>query len=386
MTLHDKCKLITGGNKMNKHKRIVTVDDNLVNLAALKKILKPRYEVFPVPSAAMMLDLLGHVKADLILLDVEMPELDGYDAIRLLKSNPNYKEIPVIFVTALSDEQNEMEGLELGAVDYIYKPYVAPLLLRRIETHLSLADHEKELQHLNNVIQKKLIAKIGEVLGLQTSILNIVAGMVESRDDTTGGHIYRIQKYLRCLIDGLMESNKYCDEIYSWNMDFVLPSSQLHDVGKIAISDTILNKPGKLTDEEYEIMKTHAQIGKDAICRMEQSTNDSSFLKHAKNFAGSHHEKWDGSGYPNGLSGTDIPLEGRLMAIADVYDALVSTRPYKDPMSPEKAAMIITDCCGTHFDPELIYAFNTVTDEFAAIAYLSQESLRANTCQFAGRA
>jgi len=365
---------------MNKHKKIITVDDNLTNLAALKKILKPRYEVFPVSSAAMMLDLLGHIKADLILLDVEMPELDGYDAIRILKNSPDYKDIPIIFVTALNDEQNEMEGLELGAVDYIFKPYVAPLLLRRIETHLSLADHERELQHLNNIIQKQLIAKIGEVFELQTSILNIVAGMVESRDDTTGGHIHRIQKYLRCLIDGLMESNQYSDEICSWNMDFVLPSSQLHDVGKIAISDTILNKPGKLTDEEYEIMKTHAQIGKDAICRMEQTTNDSNFLKHAKNFAGAHHEKWDGSGYPKGLSGTDIPLEGRLMAIADVYDALVSARPYKDPMPPEKAAMIIRDSCGTHFDPELINAFDTVSDKFAVIAGLSQESLRAKAC------
>ena len=368
---------------MTKRKKIIIVDDNLTNLATLKNILKPYYEVFPVSSAATMLDLLGHVKADLILLDVQMPELDGYDAIRILKNSSAYKEIPIIFVTALSNEQNEMEGLELGAVDYIYKPFVAPLLLRRIQTHLSLADHERELQNLNNVIQKKLIAKIGEVFDLQTSILNIVAGMVESRDDTTGGHIHRIQKYLRCLIEGLINSNNYCDEIYSWNMDFVLPSSQLHDVGKIAISDTILNKPGKLTDEEYEIMKTHAQIGKDAIGRMEQSTTDSGFLKHAKNFAGSHHEKWDGTGYPNGLSGTDIPLEGRLMAIADVYDALVSARPYKAPMPPEKAAMIIRDSCGTHFDPELVNAFNAVSDEFATIASLSQASLTEEACAVA---
>jgi len=365
---------------MIRNKKIIIVDDNLTNLVSLKNILKPVYEVFPVPSAAMMLDLLGHVKADLILLDVQMPELDGYDAIRILKTNSSYKDIPVIFVTALRNEQSEIEGLELGAVDYIYKPYVAPLLLRRIETQLSLASHEKELQKLNNIIQKKLIAKIGEVFDLQTSILNIVAGMVESRDDTTGGHIHRIQKYLRCLINGMMDSNLYCDEIYSWNMDFVLPSSQLHDVGKIAISDTILNKPEKLTDEEYEIMKTHAQIGMDAICRMEKNTTDSGFLKHAKKFAGSHHEKWDGSGYPNGLSGTDIPLEGRLMAIADVYDALVSVRPYKEPFTPEKAARIIRDSSGTHFDPNLVYAFEAVSDQFASIADLFQVNLSEEVC------
>ena len=365
---------------MNNHKKIVAVDDSLTNLVALKNILKSHFEVFPVSSAVKMLDLLENVMADLILLDVEMPELNGYDAIRLLKNNPIYKDIPVIFVTAMSDEQNEIEGLELGAVDYISKPFVAPLLIRRIETHLSLADHKRELVDLNSIIQKKLILKIGEVFDLQTSILNIVAGMVESRDDTTGGHIHRIQKYLGCLIDGLMNSNKYNDEISSWNMDFVLPSSQLHDVGKIAISDNILNKPGKLTDEEYEIMKTHASIGMEAISRMEETTADSSFLEHAKKFAGTHHEKWDGSGYPNGLGGKDIPLEGRLMAIADVYDALVSARPYKDPFSPEKAAEIIRSSSGTHFDPKLVDAFNSVSDRFATIAALSQDGLKEIVC------
>ena len=361
---------------MIKQKKIVTVDDNLTNLTILKNMLKTYYEVYPVSSAAMMLDLLEHVKADLILLDVEMPELDGYDAIRLLKNNPATKDIPVIFVTALCNEQNEMAGLELGAVDYIYKPIAAPLLLRRIDIHLSLAEHKRELLQLNNVIQKKLIGKIGEVFELQTSILNIVAGMVESRDDNTGGHIHRIQRYLRCLIDGLINTDKYCDELCSWDMNFVLPSSQLHDLGKIAISDTILNKPGKLTDEEYEIMKSHAQIGLDAICKMENTTTDSGFLKHAKVFAGTHHEKWDGTGYPNGLRGTDIPLEGRLMAIADVYDALVSARPYKEAMSPEKAADIIRTSRGTHFDPKLVDAFDTVSEEFARIASLSESSLR----------
>ena len=357
---------------MIKNKKIVAVDDNLTNLTTLKNILKPLYEVFPVSSAAKMLEMLGHITADLILLDVEMPELDGYDAIRLLKNDRAYKDIPVIFVTAMNGAQSELEGLMLGAVDYIYKPFNAPLLLRRIETHLSLADKKKELQDLNAIIQKKLIVKIGEVFDLQTSILNIVAGMVESRDDITGGHIHRIQKYLKCLIDGLIDANEYSEELCSWNMDFVLPSSQLHDVGKIAISDTILNKPGKLTDEEYEIMKTHAKIGKDAICKMEETTPDSGFLRHAKNFAGTHHEKWDGSGYPDGLEGNNIPLEGRLMAIADVYDALVSARSYKEAFPTEKAADIIRSSKGTHFDPKLVDAFNTVAGEFANIASLSQ--------------
>jgi len=353
---------------MIKQRKIVAVDDSLTNLAALKNILKSRYEVYPASSAVKMFDLLEHIEADLILLDVQMPGLSGYDAMRLLKNNPAYKDIPTIFVTAMNSESSEIEGLELGAVDYIYKPYVAQLLLRRIETHMSLAEHKRDLQDLNAIIQQKLIDRIGMVFNLQTSILNIVASMVESRDDTTGGHIYRIQEYLKCLIEGVMEQNTYSDEISSWDMDFVLPSSQLHDLGKIAISDTILNKPGKLTDEEFEIMKSHAQIGIDAIRRMEQNTKDSSFLQHAKVFAGAHHEKWDGSGYPNGLCGNDIPLEGRFMAIADVYDALVSIRPYKEPLTPAKAAEIIRAGSGTHFDPTLIDVFDTVSDKFEAIA------------------
>ena len=353
---------------MNKQMKIVTVDDNLTNLTALKNILKPYYTAYPVDSAAKMFDLLEHVQPDLILLDVEMPGLNGYDAARLLKANPAHKDIPIIFITALNDAQSELEGLELGAVDYIYKPYVAPLLLRRIETHLSLAEHKRELQELNSAIQKKLIVKIGEVFELQNAILNFVAGMVESRDDSTGGHIHRIMTYLSCLLDALEESGVYYDEVCAWDKGFLLPSSQLHDVGKIAISDEILNKPGKLDPDEYEEMKNHVIIGVNAIARMEESTSDSSFFKYAKTFAETHHEKWDGSGYPYGLSGTDIPLEGRLMAIADVYDALVSPRPYKEPFSAEKASAIITESSGSHFDPELVTVFEEVACQFEEIA------------------
>ena len=362
---------------MNKLHKIIVVDDNLVNLTILENILKRRYEAYPVSSAEKMFRLLARVQADLILMDVDMPELSGYDAARLLKNDPAYTDIPLIFVTALRSEQNELEGLALGAVDYIYKPFVAPLLMRRVETHLDLADHKRELQDLNASIQKKLASKIEEVFALQNAILNIVAGMVESRDDTTGGHIYRIQTYLKCLIDALIDGNEYSAEVCSWDMRFLLPSSQLHDLGKITISDTILNKPGKLTNEEYAIMQTHVQTGVEAICHMEKKTQDSSFLRYAKTFAGAHHEKWDGSGYPNGLRGAEIPLEGRLMAIADVYDALVSPRPYKEPFAPKEAAKIIGESSGTQFDPKLIRVFDTVAGQFAEIAAIPQEKLRA---------
>jgi len=357
---------------MSATKKIIAVDDNLTNLTVLKNILKPVYETYPVSSVAKMFDLLEKIRPDLLLLDVDMPEISGYDAIRLLKNNAAYKDIPVIFVSALSGEKEEMTGLELGAVDYIYKPFVASLLLRHIETHLSLAEHKRQLQELNEDIQKKLVAKIREVFHLQSSILNIVAGMVESRDGTTGGHIFRIQKYLNCLIDAMIEQNVYPDEICNWDMDFFVSSSQLHDVGKIAIGDAILNKPAPLTADEYEVMKTHVVLGADAISRMQANVGDNDFLSYALIFAQTHHERWDGEGYPYGLKGEDIPLIGRLMAVADVYDALVSSRPYKRPLSPGEAADIICKGKGTQFDPQIVEVFETAADRFAEIALSNQ--------------
>jgi putative two-component system response regulator len=246
------------------------------------------------------------------------------------------------------------------------------LLLKHIETHLSLAEHKQQLQEINEDISKKLVDKIKEVFHLQNSILDIVAGMVESRDGTTGGHIHRIQKYLTCLIDAMLEYGVYEDEVNSWDLDFLVPSSQLHDVGKIAISDTILNKPSRLTDEEFEIMKTHVTAGATAIEKMQRNVDDHDFLNYALIFAKTHHEHWNGSGYPEGLSGEEIPLIGRLMAIADVYDALVSARPYKESFSPEHAASVIRDGRGVQFDPMLVDIFDKVSDKFAQIALSNQ--------------
>ena len=357
---------------MSAARKIIAVDDNLTNLTVLKNILKPAYETYPVSSAAKMFDLLEKIRPDLILLDVDMPEINGYEAIRLLKNNAAHKDIPVIFVSALSGEKEELAGLELGAVDYIYKPFVASLLLRHIETHLSLAEHKRQLQELNDDIQKKLILKTREVFTLQSSILNIVAGMVESRDCATGGHIFRIQKYLNCLIDAMIERDVYADEICGWDMDFFVSSSQLHDVGKIAIGDAILNKPSSLTADEYEVMKTHVTLGADAIKRMKANVGDNDFLSYALVFALTHHERWDGEGYPCGLKDEAIPLIGRLMAIADVYDALVSARPYKQPLSPDAAARVILEGKGKQFDPQVVEVFEAVADRFAEIALSSQ--------------
>ena len=217
--------------------------------------------------------------------------------------------------------------------------------------------------------RRKEASKISELLKLHNAVLSIVADLVECRDEITGGHVARTQKYLYCLVEKLLEQGGvYAEEISSWDLDFVLPSAQLHDVGKICIGDGILNKPGKLTEAEYEIIKTHVALGVDAITRMEQATGDHSFFRHAKIFAGTHHERWDGKGYPNGLSGADIPLGGRLLALADVYDALISIRPYKQALPFREADAVMLAGSGTHFDPLLIDVFRAVSQRFADIA------------------
>jgi putative two-component system response regulator len=344
------------------------VDDNMANLAIGKNMLRDVYEVFPIPSGAKLFEVLERVTPALILLDVMMPEMDGYEAIKTLKEDPRWKEIPVIFLTSKNDERSELKGLSLGAIDYVAKPFSAPLLLKRIENQLLIAFQKKELQNYNDNLQQMVESKTRQVVELQNAVISTVAEMVEFRDNMTGGHVSRTQKYLKILLDRLLLEKVYDDEVSKWDQSFLLPSAQLHDVGKIAISDAILNKPGKLDPAEFEEMKRHTIIGVEAISKISSKTEEHAFLKHAGIFAGAHHEKWDGTGYPNKLKGQDIPLEGRLMAIADVYDALISKRPYKQPLTTAAAEKIIIDGRGTHFDPALIDVFCHVTEEFAQVA------------------
>jgi len=361
---------------MSVQKKIVLVDDNAANLSIGRNLLKDFYEVYPVPSAEKLFVVLEKFIPDLILLDVDMPEMNGYETIKILKADARFAEIPVIFLTAKDDEQSEMEGLDLGAVDYIAKPFSAPLLLRRIAIHILMEQQKKDLlvsrakiEDYAENLEEKVCTKTAEIFNLQNAILTAVADLVECRDEFTGGHISRTQLFLQALIDGLGDEGcQYAAEAKNWNMDFFIPSAQLHDVGKVAIPDSILNKPAKLTDEEFDIMKTHVNVGVKVIEKIISDTSEHAFLCHALLFAGAHHEKWDGRGYPAGLKGTEIPLEGRLMAIADVYDALVSERPYKKPFSHEKACEIIEEGSGTQFDPVLIEIFKKVKGLFEEIA------------------
>ena len=358
----------------NVRQKIIIVDDNMATLALGRNMLKLFYEVYPAPSADKLFEILEKILPDLILLDIEMPKMNGYEALKLLKADPRFVDIPVIFLTSKSDEQSELEGFELGAADYISKPFSVSLLLKRIANQLLIVRQKNDLlaskaalkDYADN-LEIKVREKTAEVINLQNSVLSTVADLVEFRDQLTGGHIARTQLYLKALTEEIAQGGQYQEEIKSWDLDFFLHSAQLHDVGKIAITDLILNKPGPLTPEEIEIMKTHVSVGVDAIERIMSNTTKHAFLHHALLIAGTHHEKWDGSGYPSGLKSRSIPLEGRLMAIADVYDALISVRPYKKAFSHEKAREIIISGASTHFDPLLVEAFLKVENEFERI-------------------
>ncbi|MCL2187136.1 MAG: response regulator [Defluviitaleaceae bacterium] len=324
-------------------KTIFLVDDNATNLTVAEDVLSRYYRVVSLSGADKMFTALKKFKPDLILLDVEMPEIDGFDAMRKLKDSKEHQDIPVIFLTAKTDEESEAHGIEMGAADFIMKPFSEAVFLNRIKHHL----------HVDDVIRERT-----EMLfNLKNGLVFAMADLVESRDKNTGGHIDRTSVYMQLLIEQMLTQKVYADEIRTWNIDFVVSASRLHDVGKILIPDSVLNKPDKLTIEEFEIMKTHVLEGERIIDNIIARTGEAEFLTYAKTIAVSHHEKWNGTGYPYGLKGEEIPLMGRVMAIVDVYDALISERPYKKAFSPEEAVAIIKKDAGTHFDPLIVPIF-----------------------------
>jgi len=335
-------------------KTIFVVDDNDINLSVAKEALKSQYRVLTVPSAARMFDLMEKITPDLILLDIEMPEMNGFEALQLLKENALHSGIPVVFLTSMTDATIEARGFEMGVVDFVAKPFSAPVLLNRIKSHLNIDEIIKE--------------RTSKLQRLQNSIIYVLADMVENRDHGTGGHVDRTTAYLKVLTQSALEQGLYTDELGNLDFEILVTSARLHDVGKITISDTILNKPDKLTEEEFEIMKSHTTEGERIIEQIvSRAGEDEAFLSHAKLFAGYHHERWDGRGYPYGLNQDDIPIQGRIMAFADVYDALVSERPYKKAFTHEEATKIIEEGAGTQFDPHLTRIFISVEDDFRKV-------------------
>ena len=369
------CNPCDCGKSGRDQKTIFLVDDDPTNLSVGSDALEEHYDVLTLNSGARLLKILEKTIPDLILLDVEMPEMSGYEVIKLLKNNSSTSNIPVIFLTAKNDGESECEGLSLGAIDYIIKPFSPPILLKRIEVHLLVESQKRELINFNNNLRGIVAAKTKTVVELQNAVLKTMSELVECRDDVTGGHIDRTQNYLSVLLNELLKHNLYEKETSIWDKELVLQSAQLHDVGKIAIKDSILQKPGKLTDEEFEQIKAHTVFGSQVIERIKEYTTDHTFLEYAKTFAATHHEKWEGSGYPNGLREKEIPLLGRLMAIVDVYDALVSERPYKKAFTHEEAVKIIMDGREKHFDPTLVDLFFDVSDEFEKIASSNKGNL-----------
>ena len=357
----------------NARSKIIIVDDNIANLDQGRNILKVFYEVYPAASANKLFEILENITPSLILMDIDMPSINGFEAMKKLKSDPRFSDVPVIFLTAKSDVDSEREGFDLGAVDYVAKPFSTPLLLKRIENQLlivrktnDLLATQSELKKYSSNLEKMVSEKTEEVLELQEAILSTVADIVEFRDRSTGEHIAKTQFFMKTMLDEIMQGDNENSEIISgWDQNLFLQSTLLHDVGKITISDLILNKPGILTPEEFEIMKTHVSAGVDIIERVIKRTKEHAFLDYSLLVIGTHHEKWDGSGYPIGLAGKNIPLEGRLMSIVDVYDACISDRPYKKAFTHEAASSIIENGAGAHFDPALVDAFKGVKDIFA---------------------
>jgi len=331
---------------------IFVVDDSDVNLAMAKQALGESYRVFTLPSAAKMFALLDKVIPDLILLDIRMPEMDGFTALEMLARDGRADMVPVMFITASNDPESEIRGFEMGAVDFITKPFSAPVLRRRVETHL----------RVDELIKRRTT----RLERLKNGIVSVLADIVECRDENTGGHIERTSKCIRILIEAMIANGVYAKEMADWNVDTVVASARLHDVGKISISDVILNKPGRLTPEEFLIIKSHVREGELIIDKIAAKTGEEEFLQNARSFVSYHHEHWDGSGYPYGMKGEEIPIFGRIMAIVDVYDALVSERPYKKPFPNDTAVNIIMQESGKHFDPKITEIFFLERENFKA--------------------
>ena len=350
---------------------ILVVDDTPDNLMLMSELLKDYYKIKVANSGMKALKIAqSDTPPDLILLDVMMPDLDGYEVCKQLKTNPQTRHIPIIFLTAKSDVTDETKGLELGAIDYITKPINPAIVMARVKTHLDMKMMQDFLRNQNHFLEAEIEKRTREVAAIQDVTIHAMASLAETRDNETGNHIRRTQNYVRILAQKLRYHPRFSHFLDDDKMiEILFKSAPLHDIGKVGIPDNILLKPGRFEPEEFEIMKTHPALGRSAILHAEYELGiEVPFLKYAKEIAYAHQEKWDGSGYPLGLSGDDIPISARLMAIADVYDALISRRVYKEGMTHEKALQIIVEGKGSHFDPDMVDAFLELQDDFKAIA------------------
>ena len=355
---------------------ILIVDDAPENLYILSELLRPTYRALATASGADALHIArGADKPDLILLDVMMPDMDGYEVLAKLRSDPATAAIPVVFLTALADAAHEELGLSKGANDYISKPFMPVVVLARVRSQLEAKHSRDWLTDQNAALEAEVARRMRENDLTQHVSIRALAHLAEVRDPETGNHILRTQGYVRRMAQGLQAHPRFKQKLTDRYVELLARSAPLHDIGKVGIPDHILLKPGKLTPDEWVIMKTHAKLGSDAIEQAERDIDTPlEFLAAAKEIAHWHHEKWDGSGYPDGLAGDAIPIAARLMATADVFDALISPRVYKGPMPYNEARDIIASGSGKHFDPDVCNAFLTGFDDFVAIAQRYSDS------------
>ncbi|MCK5516450.1 MAG: two-component system response regulator [Desulfobulbaceae bacterium] len=340
---------------------VLIVDDVEANIDVLMETLGDDFDVSVAMDGKSALESVAEQKTDLILLDIMMPGMSGYEVCEKLNKNEETRNIPIIFLTAMTEDQDEAKGLALGAVDYVTKPFVPELVKSRVVNHLTLKMHQ---DHLEDLVRERT----RQLELTQEVTIECMGTLAEYRDPETGGHIKRIQYYVKLLADYLKDHPKFEDFLNGATIDLLFKSAPLHDIGKVGVRDNILLKPGKLTSEEFDKMKKHVVYGRDALAIQEKRLGKDSFLSLAREIAETHHEKWDGSGYPQGLAGDDIPISGRLMAVADVYDALISKRVYKPPFPHKKAVAIISKGKGQHFDPDIVDAFMELEEEFKKIA------------------
>jgi len=351
-------------------KTLLAVDDTPSILRMVTAVLSPAFKVRVATSGSQALTLVRqHPVPDLILLDVMMQGMDGYEVCRQLKADPLTAAIPVIFLTARTDAEDETRGFELGAADYVAKPINPAVLQARVRAHLAQKAWRDFLENQNDALERQVRERTAQVQKVQDATILAMASLAETRDNETGHHILRTQRYVDVLARHLRGHPHFSAELSEERIRLMVKSAPLHDIGKVGIPDRILLKPGRFTPEEFEIMKSHTTLGRNAIEHAETALSvPVEFLKVAKDIAYGHQEKWDGTGYPQGISGDDIPLSARLMAVADVYDALISRRVYKAGMPHEKAVGIILEGSGSHFDPDVVEAFNDATEAFRDIA------------------
>jgi putative two-component system response regulator len=353
---------------------VMIVDDTRENLQLLERLLREQgHRVLAFPSGQMALRGLARHVPDLMLLDITMPEMDGLELCRRIKQDARLADIPVLFISALSHTEDKVAGFAAGGVDYVTKPFQVEELHARVTTHLQVRRMQQQLKSQNQLLEGKVAQQLEEIAESRLATIVALARLTESRDDNTGGHIERTQRFCELLGAGLSQASLKDRVITVDFMQNLIHAAPLHDIGKVGIPDHILLKPGLLSAEEFEVMKGHSLIGARTLEEVNRQYPGNEFIHMGIAIARSHHEKWNGSGYPDGLSGRAIPLCARIMAVADTYDALRSDRPYKRGMDHSTCCQIIQEGSGSHFDPEIVDVFMNVHTDFAEAVEESKE-------------